>query len=208
MENVLDIYEQPYNRLEPVVCFDESSKQLIDDVRPPTRSQPGQAARQDAEYQRNGVANLFMCFEPLAGWRHVTVTDRRTKQDFARQMQWLVDTVYPHATCIHLVLDNLNTHVAASLYETFPPAEANRLLKHLRFHFTPKHGSWLNMAEIEFSVLSRLALNQRIPTLSDLVRIIGGYEAKRNAKGASVNWRITTPDVRLKLARLYPSIPD
>ena len=207
MENVLDSYEQPYNPLEPVVCFDESSKQLIAEVRLPSRPQPGQAARHDSEYQRNGTANLFMCFEPLAGWRHVTITDRRTRQDFAHQMRFLVDTVYPHATCIHLVLDNLNTHSAASLYETFSAAEANRLLKRLSFHFTPKHGSWLNMAEIEFSVLSRLALDQRIPTLSALNRIIGCWEAQRNAKGASVNWRFTTADARIKLARLYPVIP-
>ena len=206
MENVLDLYEQPYHQLEPVVCFDESSKQLIDEVRPRSLPQPGQAARQDSEYQRNGTANLFMCFEPLAGWRHVTLTDCRTRQDFARQMRWLVEVVYPHATCIHLVLDNLNTHSAISLYETFPPAEANRILKRLHFHFTPKHGSWLNMAEIEFSVLSRLALDQRIPTLSALNRIIGCWEATRNAQGASVNWRFTTADARIKLARLYPSI--
>ncbi len=206
MENVLAVYEQPYNRLEPVVCFDESSKQLIDEVRPPSLPQPGQVARHDSEYQRNATANLFMCFEPLVGWRHVSVTDRRTRQDFAHQMRWLVDTVYPHAICIHLVLDNLNTHSAVSLYETFPPAEANRLLKRLHFHYTPKHGSWLNMAEIEFRVLSRLALDQRIPTFAALIRIIG--EATRNAKGASVNWRFTTADARIKLARLYPSIPD
>jgi hypothetical protein len=208
MEEVLDVYEQPYNSLEPVLCFDESSKQLIGEVRLPTPPQPGQVARHDSEYQRNGTANLFMCFEPLAGWRHVTVTDRRTRQDFAHQIRWLLDTVYPHVHCLHLVLDNLNTHSAASLYETFPPAEANRLLKRLRFHFTPKHGSWLNMAEIEFSVLSRLALDQRIPTVSDLIRIIGCLEATRNAKHASVNWRFTTPDARIKLARLYPLIPD
>lgn len=208
MENVLDLYEQPYNPLEPVVCFDESSKQLIDDVRSPTFPQPAQVARQDTEYQRNGTANLFICFEPLAGWRHVTLTDRRTRQDFANQMRFLVDTIYPHATRIHLVLDNLNTHSAASLYETFSPQEANRLLKRLSFHFTPNHGSWLNMAEIEFSVLSRLALDQRIPSFSELQRIIGCWEAHRNAKGASVNWRFTTPDARLKLPRLYPLIPD
>lgn len=208
MENVLDVYEQPYNPLEPVVCFDESSKQLIADVRPSSLPQPGQVARQDSEYQRNGTANLFMCFEPLAAWRHITVTDHRTRQDFAHQIRFLVDTVYPQASCIHLVLDNLNTHSAASLYDTFSPAEANRLLKRLSFHYTPKHGSWLNMAEIEFSVLSRLALDQRIPTISDLIRIVARFEADRNAKAASVNWRFTTADARIKLARLYPSIPD
>lgn len=208
MENVLDVYEQPYNPLEPVVCFDESSKQLIADVRPSSLPQPGQVARQDSEYQRNGTANLFMCFEPLAAWRHITVTAHRTRQDFAHQIRFLVDTVYPQATCIHLVLDNLNTHSAASLYDTFSPAEANRLLKRLSFHYTPKHGSWLNMAEIEFSVLSRSALDQRIPTISDLIRIVARFEADRNAKAASVNWRFTTADARIKLARLYPSIPD
>lgn len=208
MEEVLDMYEQPYNPLEPVICFDESSQQLIDEVRWPTCPQPGQVARQDSEYRRNGTANRFMCFEPLAAWRHITVTDRRTRQDFAHQIRWLLDSVYPHAVCIHLVLDNLNTHSAVSLYETFLPAEANRLLKRLRFHFTPKHGSWLNMAEIEFSVLSRLALDQRIPTFSRLIDIIGLFEATRNAKRASVNWRFTTPDARIKLARLYPLIPD
>jgi transposase len=207
MENVLDVYERPYNPLEPVVCFDESTKQLIADVRTPVPMQPGQVARQDSEYQRNGTANLFMYFEPLRGWRHVTLSDRRTRQDFAHQIRFLVDTVYPHATCIHLVLDNLNTHSLASLYETFSPAEANRLSRRLTFHFTPKHGSWLNMAEIEFSVLSRLALDQRIPTLSTLNRIVGCWEASRNAKGASVNWRFTAQDARIKLARLYPSIP-
>ncbi len=207
MEEVLDLYEQPYNPLEPVICFDEISKQIIEELLLPTLHQPGQVARQDSEYQRNGTANLFMCFEPLAGWRHVTVTDRRTRQDFAHQIRWLLDTVYPHTVCLHLVLDNLNTHSAVSLYETFPPAEANRLLKRLHFHYTPKHGSWLNMAEIEFSVLSRLALNQRIPTLSALTHIIGCLEATRNAKHASLNWRFTTSDARIKLARLYPSIP-
>ena len=191
MENVLDVYEQPYNPLEPVVCFDESTRQLIDDVRTLLPTQPGQVARQVAEYQRNGTANLFMCFEPLRGWRHVTLTEHHTRQDFAHQIRLLVDTVYPHATCIHLVLDNLNTHALASLYETFSPAEANRLSKRLAFHFTPRHGSWLNMTEVEFSVLSRLALDQRIPTLSALQRIIGCWEATRNTKGASVNWRFT-----------------
>ena len=207
MEQVLDVYERPYNALEPVVCFDESSKQLIDEVRSPTLPQPGQAARQDSEYQRNGTANLFMVFEPLASWRHITVTDRRTRIDFAHQIRFLLDSVYPQASCIHLVLDNLNTHAPSSLYSAFPPAEANRLLKRLTFHYTPKHASWLNMAEIEFSVLSRLTLDQRIPSVSDLIRIIGRFEADRNAKAASVNWRFTTADARIKLARLYPSIP-
>jgi hypothetical protein len=206
MEEVLDLYEQPYNAAEPVVCFDETSKQLIQEVRAPTPAAPGQAAHQDFEYQRNGTRNLFMFFEPLAAWRHIQATEHRTCQDFARCMQWLVDNVYPQACCIHLVLDNLNIHSPASLYETFQPAEARRILARLRFHYTPKHGSWLNMAEIELGVLSRMALDQRIPDPTHLNRIIWHYEANRNKKRATVNWQFTTPDARIKLRRLYPSI--
>jgi hypothetical protein len=206
MEEVLELYEQPYKPDEPVVCFDETSKQLIQEVRLPTPTAPGQVAHQDFEYQRNGVMNLFMFFEPLAAWRHVQATEHRTSQDFARCMLWLVDTVYPKARCIHLVLDNLNIHSPASLYLTFPPAEARRILARLRFHHTPKHGSWLNMAEIELGVLSRLALDQRIPDLTHLNRIIWHYEANRNKKHATVNWQFTTADARIKLRRLYPSI--
>jgi hypothetical protein len=206
MEDVLELYEQPYNPDEPVVCFDETSKQLIEEVCLPTPTAPGRPARQDYAYVRNGVRNLFMFFEPLASWRHIQATEHRTSQDFAHWMQWLVETMYPNAKCIHLVLDNLNTHTAAALYETFSPATARRLLSRLRFHYTPKHGSWLNMAEIELSVLSRLALNQRIPTATKLNQIIWNYEALRNKKGASVNWQFTTADARIKLRRLYPSI--
>lgn len=208
MEDVLDLYEQPYNPAEPVVCFDETSKQLIEEVYLSTPTAPGRAARQDYQYQRNGVRNLFMFFEPLASWRHVQATQHRTSQDFAHWMHWLVETMYPQAKCVHLVLDNLNTHTAAALYETFPPAVARRILSRLRFHYTPKHGSWLNMAEIELSVLSRLALNQRIPTPAKLNQIIWSFEAQRNKKRASVKWQFTTADARIKLRRLYPSISN
>jgi hypothetical protein len=207
MEEVLDLYEQPYKADEPVVCFDETSKQLIEDVRLPLPATPGQAMRQDYAYQRNGTRNLFIFFEPLRGWRHLHSTAQRTRADFAQCMRWLVDCAYPQARCIHLVLDNLNTHCAASLYETFEPAEAHRILRRLHFHHTPKHASWLNMAEIELSVFSRLTLHQRIADVAHLNRVVWFLEAERNKKGASVNWQFTTPDARIKLRRLYPSIP-
>ena len=208
MEEVLDLYERPYNGQEPVVCFDESSKQLIEEIRASTPPAPRNVAKQDYEYKRNGTRNLFMFFEPLAAWRHIQPTLQRTSEDFAHCMQWLVDEVYPHAACIHLVLDNLNTHAAASLYETFKPVEARRILTRLRFHFTPKHGSWLNMAEIEFSVLFRLVLGQRIPNATQLSHSIWLYEAERNKKNATVNWQFKTADARIKLRRLYPSISN
>ena len=163
MEDVLDLYAQPYDPRRPVVCFDETSTQLLADTRPPLPAQPGRPARQDYEYRREGTRNLFLTCEPMAGWRHVQVTERRTMQDFARQMRWLVDEAYPEVPVVRVVLDNLNTHRTASLYETFPAAEARRVAKRLEFHYTPKHGSWLNMAEIEFSVLSRSCLKQRVP---------------------------------------------
>ena len=163
MEDVLDLYEEPYDPQRPVVCFDETSPQLLAETRPALPPQPGIPRRQDYEYRREGTRNLFLACEPLAGWRQVTVTQRRTMQDFAHQMRWLVDEVYPDISAIRVVLDNLNTHRRASLYETFPAGEARRIAKRLEFHYTPKHGSWLNMAEIEFSVLSRSCLKQRIP---------------------------------------------
>ena len=156
MEDVLDLYAEPYDPQRPVVCFDETSTQLLADTRPPLPAQPGRPLRQDYEYRRQGTRNLFLACEPLAGWRQVAVTERRTMQDFAQQMRWLVDEAYPEVPVVRVVLDNLNTHRTASLYETFPAAEARRIAKGLEFHYTPKHGSWLNMAEIEFSVLSRL----------------------------------------------------
>jgi len=193
MENVLDVYEQPYNPLEPVVCFDESTRQLIDDVRTPLPTQSGQVARQVAEYQRNGTANLFMCFEPLRGWRHVTLTEHRTRQDFAHQIRFLVDTVYPHATCIHLVLDNLNTHALASLYETFSPAEANRLSKRLAFHFTPSTAPGLTWPRLS------LAFCHGLPSTS--ASLAAGKPP------AIPKVRPSTGVLPLNLARLYPSIP-
>jgi hypothetical protein len=205
MEDVLDLYEEPYDPSRPKVNFDETSKQLIKETREPLPVKPGQAARYDYEYERNGTRNLFMFTEPQAGWRHIAVTERRTMQDFAYQMQWLVDTRYPDAEVIRVVMDNLNTHKPASLYEAFAPAEARRLLKKLEFHYTPKHGSWLNMAEIEFSILSRQCLARRIPDEATLRREITAYEDTRNAAKATIAWRFTTTKAREKLHRLYPS---
>lgn len=206
MEDVLELYHQPYNPLCPVVCFDESSKQLIKETRCPLSAQPGQARRYDYEYERNGTRNLFMFTEPLTGWRHVKVTPRRTKQDWALCMKQLVDEFYPDAECIRVVMDNLNTHNPAALYETFEASEARRLLDKLEFHYTPKHGSWLNMAEIEFSVLTRQCLDRRIPDEETLCREIAAWESARNAQASSIDWQFTTDDARIKLAQLYPSI--
>jgi len=205
MEDVLDLYTEPYDPKRPKVNFDETSKQWIRETREPLLAAPGRPARYDYEYERNGTRNLFMLVEPQAGWRHITVTERRTMQDFAHHMQWLVDEGYPEATVIRVVMDNLNTHTPASLYGTFPPAEARRLLKKLEFHYTPKHGSWLNMAEIELSSLSRQCLERRIPDDAMLRRDITAYEDTRNMAKATMTWRFTTTDAREKLQRLYPS---
>ena len=204
MEDVLDLYAEPYDPDRPVVCFDETSTQLLADTRPPIPVRPGQPRRQDYEYRRAGTRNIFLTCEPLAGWRHVAITERRTMEDFAHQMQWLVDEAYPDAPVVRVVLDNLNTHRMASLYETFPAAEARRIVKRLEFHHTPKHASWLNMAEIEFSVLTRACLQGRNPDETALQRAINAYEVQRNASKASINWRFTTQDARSKLHRLYP----
>jgi transposase len=208
MEDVLDLYEEPYDEKRPTVCFDETSKQLIEEMRVALAAKPGQVERYDYEYRRNGVCNLFMFCEPQAGWRHAEVTTRRTMQDFSRQMKWLVDERYPEAEVIRVVMDNLNTHKAASLYETFAPAEARRILKKLEFHYTPKHGSWLNMAEIELSVFSRQCLERRIGDEETLKREIKKLEEERNAAYAKIEWRFTTEDARRKLHRLYPSTSD
>ncbi len=205
MEDVLDLYEEPYDPNRPVVSFDETSKQLIANTRPSLPAKPGYPERYDYEYKRNGTRNLFMFFEPLRGWRHVEVTERRTMVDFAHQMKWLVDEAYPDAIVICVVLDNLNTHKIASLYETFEAAEARRIARRLEFHYTPKHGSWLNMAEIEFSVLSRQCLNRRIPDEKTLKREIAALESERNKVHARVNWQFTSRDARIKLRRIYPS---
>ena len=204
MEDVLDLYAEPYDPDRPVVCFDETSTQLLADTRPPIPVQPGQPRRQDYEYRRAGTRNIFLTCEPLAGWRHVAITERRTMEDFAHQMRWLVDEAYPDAPVVRVVLDNLNTHRMASLYETFPAAEARRIVRRLEFHHTPKHASWLNMAEIEFSVLTRACLQGRNPDAATLQRAVNAYEAERNAARATINWRFNTQDARTKLHRLYP----
>ena len=205
MEDVLDLYAQPYNPQHPVVCFDEQPRQLIAEVRTPLPAAPGRPQRIDCEYRRQGTANLFLTFEPLAGWRHVEVTAQRTATDFARQMQALVDVHYPTAKVIAVVLDNLSTHSPAALYQAFPPEEARRILKRLEFHFTPKHGSWLNMAELEFSVLGRQCLDRRLPDQAMLIREIATWQAKRNAAQTAVQWRFIVTHARTKLHRLYPA---
>ena len=208
MEDVLDLYAEPYDAKRPVVGFDETSKQLVAETRAPLPAAPGQPERYDYEYRRNGVRDLFLFCEPLRGYRHVAVTEQRTMRDFAHQLKWLVDEGYPEADVIRVVLDNLNTHKPASLYEAFAPAEARRLLKKLEFHYTPKHGSWLNIAEIELSVFSRQCLDRRIPDEETLKREVGKLEEERNAAGAKIEWRFTTEDARRKLHRLYPSTSD
>jgi hypothetical protein len=208
MEDVLDVYCQPADPAYPLVCFDETSVQLIGEVTAPLPAEPGQVARYDAEYVRNGTANLFMFFAPLDNWRHVKVTDRRTRRDWAECMRELVDVHFPQATRIRVVEDNLNTHTPGSLYEAFAPAEAKRILSRLDLHYTPKHGSWLNMAEIEFSALSRQCLDQRLDDQAKLEGQVTAWEKRRNDAQATVNWRFTTDDARIKLKRLYPSIED
>jgi len=204
MEDVLDLYAEPYDPRRPVVCFDETSTQLLSEPRPALPAKPGRPRRQDYEYRREGTRNLFLTCEPLRGWRHVAITQRRTQQDFAHQMRWLVDQAYPEAQVVRVVLDNLNTHRAASLYQAFPAPEARRIVKRLEFHHTPKHGSWLNMAEIEFSVLARSCLRRRVPDEATLCREIQALERERNATQATINWRFTAQDARRKLHRLYP----
>ena len=205
MEDVLDLYAEPYDPQRPVVCFDETSTQLLAETRPPLPPRPGLPLRQDYEYRREGTRNLFLACEPLAGWREVAVTERRTMQEFARRMRWLVDEAYPEAEVVRVVLDNLNTHRRASLYETFPAEEARRIARRLEFHYTPKHGSWLNMAEIEFSVLSRSSLKQRLSGEEALRREVDALVTERNTARATINWRFNTRHARTKLHRLYPS---
>ena len=205
MEDVLDLYAEPLDPARPVVCFDETSKQLIAETRVPLPMAPGKPERVDYEYQRNGTANLFLVTQPLAAWRHVDVTDRRTKHDFAEQMRDLVDRHFPDATTIRVVLDNLNTHTTAALYEAFPPGEAGRLRRKLEFHYTPVHGSWLNMAELEFSMLARQCLDRRIGDRDTLVTEVAAWQASRNEQRASIRWQFTVDHARRKLHRLYPS---
>lgn len=204
MEDVLDVYELPDDPQRPLVCMDEASRQLIEEVRSPLAPEPGRPQRYDNEYIRNGTANLFMVFEPLIGRRHVRVTDRRTRQDWALVIRELVDKIHPEAERITLVMDNLNTHSAASLYEAFEPAEARRVLRKLDIHMTPKHGSWLNMAEIELGILSRQCLDRRIPDRAMMQTEVAAWEAQRNTNPAPVAWRFKTNDARIKLRHLYP----
>jgi hypothetical protein len=206
MDDVLEVYHRPYDPKRPVVCLDEQSKQLVKETRTPIRAKPDRPRREDYEYERNGTANIFMLFEPLAGWRHVSVTQRRTKIDFAHLIRELVDELDPVAETIVLVMDNLNTHKVASLYEAFDPAEARRLINKLEIHYTPKHGSWLNMAEIELSVLTRQCLDRRIPDQATLTSEINAWQQQRNQAEATIDWQFTTEDARIRLKQLYPSI--
>ncbi len=204
MEDVLELYAETYHPWRPVVCFDERPVQLLSDTREPLPMQSGQVKRYDYEYKRQGTANLFVMCQPLAGWREVKATSQRKKVDFAQCMKELVDVHFPYAEVIRVVLDNLNTHTPAALYEAFAPEEARRLLRKLEFHFTPKHGSWLNMAEIEISILSRQVLKQRVASLSQLAELTQQWAAARNAQQATINWCFDVTRARTKLARLYP----
>jgi transposase len=206
MEDVLEVYTRPYDPKRPQVCMDEVSKQLLVDKRGPLSARRGRGKRVDYEYERRGTANLFLCCEPLTGRRSVRVTERRTRLDWAHCIKDLLDNRYPDAEKVVLVLDNLNTHSPGSLYEAFPPAEAKRLADKLEIHSTPKHGSWLNMAELELSVLSRQCLDRRIPDRKTLEQEVAAWEAERNTLGGRVDWRFATADARIKLKRLYPSI--
>ena len=206
MEDVLEVYHRPYDEKRPLICLDEASKQLIGEVVQPLPPEPGQPERFDYEYVRNGTANLFMISEPLLGWRSVQVTGRRTAKDFAEVVRWLVEEVHPDAEAVVLVLDNLNTHKPASLYEAFEPERARRIIERLEIHYTPKHGSWLNMAEIELSVLAGQCLGGRIDNAEELCREVSAWEEERNERQVGVNWQFTTADARIKLRKLYPVI--
>lgn len=206
MENVLDLYEEEYDRRYPTVCFDEKLVAPEADVRPAEPMEPGQAERIDYEYERLGTANLFFFVEPLTGWRHVEMTAHRTKLDYAHCIQWLVASVYPHAAYVRIVQDNLNTHTAAALYEAFPPAEARRLLQRVEFHYTPTHGSWLNMAEIEISIFARGCLSRRVESMQVLRQRIATLETERNTQRCTISWRFTSNDARDKLHDLYPVV--
>ena len=204
MEDVLEVYQRPYDPLRPVVCVDETNKQLIGENRIPC--EPGQPEKVDSVYVRNGVADVFMISQPLAGKRETVVTETRTALDFAHVLRYISDVLYPHAEKIVLVTDNLNTHSPASFYKAFPPEEARRLTERLEWHFTPKHGSWLNMAEIEIGVMSRQALAKPLPDMESFKKQVRAWTIRRNADAAKINWQFTTKDARIKLARLYPSI--
>jgi len=204
MEDVLEVYQRPYNPRRPQVCLDETNRQLVRETRTPIPAAPRRPATMDYEYERNGTVNLFMMFEPLAGQRHVLVTERRTAKDYAHAIRHLLDVVYPEAEKVVLVQDNLNTHKLASLYEAFPPEEARRLGDRLEVHYTPKHGSWLDMAEIELGILQRQCLDRRLPDRDTVATEVAAWQHDRNTADCRVNWQFTTTDARLKLRRLYP----
>ena len=206
MEEVLELYQKPYAPGLPVVCMDESSKQLLKEVRSPIPAEPGKPERFDTEYERNGTCNIFMFFEPLAGKRFVDITSRRTALDWAEEIRILVDERYPDAPKIRLVMDNLNTHCGASLYKAFEPHEARRILERLEFCYTPKHGSWLNMAEIELSILGRQCLSRRIVDISTIEHEVNRWQLERNNSASPMNWRFKTDDARIKLKKLYPTV--
>jgi len=205
MEDVIEVYHRPYDPNRPVVCIDESSKQLVSEVRAPLPARPGTPARYDYEYRREGVANLFMISEPVLGWRHVEVTDRRTARDFAEVLRWLAEELHPEADRVVLVTDNLNTHAPGCLYEAFEPGRARRIAERLEWHYTPKHGSWLNVAECELAALSTQCLSRRIGSMSRLKQVVEAWENERNEREVGVDWRFTTADARVKLRRLYPA---
>ena len=206
MEDVLDVYHAPYDPLVPLVCMDESNKQLVGEVHAPLGVAPGRGQILDHEYVRNGVAEIFLEIEPLTGRRHVDITERRTRKDWAAFIKAMLDERYPQATKVRLVMDNLNTHNLASLYEAFAPEEARRLARRLEIHYTPKHGSWLNVAEIELSALNSQCLNRRIPDLEQMRKEVAAWELDRNHRSAAIDWRFTTADARIKLKRLYPKL--
>lgn len=206
MEDILEVYQRRYDPSRPLVCLDETSKQLTAETRVPIAAKPGQPGRHDYEYRRNGTANLFMMFAPLEGWRHLKVTDRHTARDYAQVLKELSDTHFPGSAKIVLVQDNLNTHKPASLYEAFSPAEARRLVERFEWHYTPKHGSWLDLAESELAVLSCQCLDRRIPNQQALKAEVEAWEADRNSKHAKANWQFTTEEARVKLKRLYPAL--
>jgi DDE superfamily endonuclease len=208
MEDVIQTYMLPYDPAYPVVCFDEACKQLFGEVRPPLPVQPGSPAKQDYEYERKGVCNQFMMCEPLCGWRHVRVSERRTRRDYAQCVRELVDVHYPRVKKIRLVQDNLNTHDGASLYEAFPPGQARRILDKIEWHYTPKHGSWLNMAETEIRIMNGQCLDRRLDCQTKLATEVASWEDKRNALEARIHWTFTLAAARLKLRKLYPSNED
>jgi hypothetical protein len=202
---VLEVYHRPFDPQRPLIGIDEASKQRVGEVTQPVPAAPGQPQRFDYEYVREGTANLFLLFEPLLGWRHVAVTERRTAKDFAEVLRWLAEEVHDDAEKLVLVTDNLNTHTPACLYEAFPAAQARRIAERIEWHHTPKHGSWLDRAEIELSVLAKQCLDQRIGGQEELRREVGAWEEERNERGVVVQWRFTPADARIKLHRLYPS---